>query len=130
MMEGLALNKFIYCCGFKQICKIYNLPSLHGGRKVLLFLDECAICKRSIAIIQINNNGTIKTIKRCSGNKAVQLRDKLSLKILKFNNIKIGTLDNERRYYNNFGVIYNFNNKRIATNEEFCAKKKENHENK
>jgi len=125
-MEGLALKNFVYCCGFKQICKIYDLPNSHGLWKKLYFLDECIRCKQSIAIIKIcDNKGIIKTIKRCSGQKAIELRDKLSLKRLTFSNIEKGTLDNSRRYYNNSGIIYNFNNKRVGTNEEFCKKVKE-----
>ena len=130
-MEGSALEKFVYCCGFKQICKIYDLPSDNCLWKRLYFLDECIVCRQSIAFIKIcSYNGSTKTIKRCSGEKAVELRDKLSLKALKFYKVEKGTLENERCYYNNFGIIYNFNNKRIGTNAWFCPDKKEFHGNK
>ena len=126
LMEGLALDKYIYCCGFKQLCKVYDLPTNFGVWKKFYFIDECAVCKRSVAVIQLcTEKGEIKTLKRCSGRKAVELRNKLTLKVLTFNNIAKGTLEDERRYYNNFGIIYNFNNKRIGTNEDFCKKSKE-----
>lgn len=119
------MEKYIYCCGFKQLCKVYNLPTNCGIWKKFYFIDECVICKQPVAVIKIcTENNEIKTIKRCSGKKAVELRDKLTLKVLTFNNIAKGTLDNERRYYNNYGIIYNFNNRRIGTNEDFCKKER------
>ncbi len=124
-MEGLALDKKIYCCGFNQPCKIYDLPVNFGTWKRLYFLDECAVCKQSIAIIKVcDEKGKIKTLKRCAGINAVKLRDKLSLKVPLFPNISKGSFDNERLFYNNSGIIYNFNNRRIGTNEEFCSKLK------
>ena len=125
-MEGLALKNFVYCCGFKQVCKIYDLPYSQGLWKKLFFLDECVVCKQPVAIINIcDKNVVIKTVKRCCGEKAINLRNTLSLKILNFFKIEKGTLENSRCYYNNSGIIYNLNNKRIATNEEFCQKLKE-----
>ena len=120
-MEGLALNKYLYCCGRNQVCKVYDLPVNFGAWKRLYFLDECAMCKRSVAVLQFcSARGEVKTLKRAVGQKAVELRDKLTLKVLIFKgNLSKGTIADERRFYNNFGVIYNFNNKRIGTNAEF-----------
>ena len=126
VMEGLAMENYIYCCGFRQICRVYNLPNKHFSWKRLYFIDECKVCKKSIAIIKVcTSSGTVKTLKRCSGKRAVKLRDKLTFKERCFPDCEKGTLENSRCFYNNAGVIYNFNNKRVGTNDEFCNRVKE-----
>ncbi len=116
------MERLLYCCGLEQPCKVYELPTKKAWKR-LYFLDECAICSQTIASLQeCDKNGFVKILKRCSGQKALELRDKLSLKVLVFDNTKKGTLSGERIFYNNRGIIYNLNNRRIGTQEEFLKR--------
>lgn len=86
--------------------------------KRLYFIDECICCGKAVALIQeCDFNGRTKVIKRCSGDSAVKLRDKLSFND-RFKSI-LGSLENERLLFNRFGLIFNFNGRKIATNERF-----------
>lgn len=114
------MQDFVYCCGFEQSGKRYDLPTSNKVWKRLYFLDECALCHKPVASLQeCDKNGIIKIVKRFTGQKALEFKDKLTKKILKFNNPKQGSLENERTLFNDSGKIINFNGRIISSNEEF-----------
>ena len=119
---GIGVEKYLYCCGLEQPCKVYELPTKKAWKR-LYFLDVCGLCSQTVASLQeCDKDGRIKVLKRCSGKKALELRDKLTLKVLIFDNTKKGTLSSERIYYNDKGIIYNLNNRRLGSQEEFLEK--------
>ncbi len=90
--------------------------------KRLYFLDTCAICGQPVAAIwECSIDGTLSLIVRKSGKKAEVLRDKILSKKINDFEIMRGAASNEKIYYNNRGVIYNFNNRKIATQEKFLS---------
>lgn len=115
------MRDLVYCCGFENIGKRYDLPSIKLWRR-LYFLDECPICGQTVASLQeCSLDGTIRILKRVTGKKAIKLKEELTKKIL-YNPVKVGSLVDERTFYNNRGIIYNFNNRKIGINEDFCSK--------
>lgn len=112
-------KKHLFCCGFEQSCKVYEFPTYKAWKR-LYFLDECALCGSCVASLQeCDSFGNIKILVRRSGKKAIIFRDKM-LKLKKGNfTSKKGTLQKELTFYNNDGVIYNFNNRRVGFNEDF-----------
>lgn len=115
------MENTVFCCRSNQKCKVYELPTRHLWKR-LYFLDECESCGETIALLkECNFLGRIKTLKRYSGHTAVRLRDKLISKNLIWDNPKGGSFSNEIILYNNRGIIYNFNNRRIGLNEDFIS---------
>jgi len=88
--------------------------------KRLYFLDTCALCKQTIAVIwECSMDGTLKLITRKTGKKAISLRDKILAKKFREFKVQTGTINNERVLYNNRGIIFNFNNRKIGSQEKF-----------
>lgn len=115
------LERVCYCCGFDQKCKVYELPTRKNWKR-LYFLDECAVCGQPIASLQeCGINGQIKILKRVSGKAAVKLRDTIALKKAYFDNLKTGSYSNELILFNNRGIVFNFNNRRVGVNEDFIT---------
>ena len=50
---------------------------------------------------------------------AIRLRDSLIKKREIWDNPKSGSYSNELILFNNRGIIFNFNNRRVGTNEDF-----------
>lgn len=123
---GIVMRNMVYCCGYDQPCRIFALPSKGKLWRRLYFLDGCFICKRPIGLIVECDRSYYTTVSvRKSGKKAVNLLN-LTVKNFDIKELpKNGTYANENLYYNNKGVIYNFNNRRISNQEEFL-KRKEN----
>lgn len=114
------MQDLVYCCGFEQYGKKYDLPAGNKAWKRLYFLDECAICHNCVASLQeCDTNGIIKIIKRLTGIKAIKLKDKLIKNVVKFNKPRQGSLEDERTLYNDAGNIINFNGRKVSTNEEY-----------
>lgn len=112
----------VYCCGYMQEAKIYNLPAINCAWKRLYFLNECCVCGQCIGLIKIcTKKGEIKIVGRYRGEKALKLRDKIIKQIKKFKAAN-GTWNNQLIHYNNKGDIFNFNNQKVGTNEDFCIK--------
>lgn len=109
----------LFCCNLEQPCKVYNLPSKKLWKR-LFFLDRCALCSQTIAAIwECSMDGTLKLITRKTGEKAINLRNKIISKKMKEFTVLSGTFSNEIVYYNNRGNIYNFNNRKVASQEKF-----------
>lgn len=109
----------VFCCRSNQKCKVYELPTRHLWKR-LFFLDECESCGQTVALIQeCNYFGRVKTLKRYAGRNAIRLRDSLINKRECWGNPKTGSYSNELILYNNRGIVYNFNNRRVGTNEDF-----------
>lgn len=53
---------------------------------------------------------------------AIRLRDKLVKYAFKDFQPKQGSYANELVYYNNRGIVYNFNDYKVGRNEDFCNK--------
>ncbi len=114
----------LYCCGLDHICKVYNLPFRGNKRwKRLYFLDECPFCGQTVASLQeCDSNGMLRILARKTGDEAVRLRDKLTkLSCLKFKALS-GTYEREIVLFNNKGIIYNLNNRRVCTNDEMLKR--------
>lgn len=108
----------LYCCGFEQKCKVYELPTKKAWKR-LYFLDRCGICAQCVAsLVECNNDGKIHILKRYTGKKAIHLRDKLTNKVLIFEH-KTGSMSGEQTFYNDMGIIYNFNRRKVGTNQDF-----------
>ncbi len=109
----------VFCCNQDQPCKVYEMPSKKVWKR-LYFLDACAFCGQTVAVIwECSLDGTLNLITRKTGKKAVNLRDKIISKKIEMFQVLSGTASNEKIYYNNRGVIYNFNNRRIASQAKF-----------
>lgn len=104
--------------------KVYNLiPKANEFWRRLYFDDggnyENAVCIATL--VASTKKGIIKLCTR-KNLDALRLKDKLTKHILKDFKIKQGSYSNELIYYNNKGVIFNFNNYKVGTNEQFCEK--------
>ena len=67
------LNK-VSCCNTTQKGCIFEMPPAGKMRRVLVFLDECAVCGRPRAIIKnIEFDGSINTVANRTGSKALEL---------------------------------------------------------
>lgn len=109
----------VYCCGFNQESKVYNLPAVNCAWKKLFFLNACCVCGQCIAQLKIcTKKGEIKIIGRYRGEKALAIRDKIIKEIKKYKAAN-GTWQNQLIHYNNKGDIYNFNNQKVGKNEDF-----------
>ena len=102
--------------------KVYNLyPKRNEFWRRLYFDDggnyENAVCIATLVIS--TKQGIIKLCTR-KNNDALRLRDKLIKHILKDFRVRQGSYSNEFVYYNDKGIIYNFNNYRVGKNEDFC----------
>lgn len=78
---------------------------------------ENAVCTATLVV------GTKNGIKKlCSrkNNDALRLKDKLTKYIIKDFKVRKGAYTNEFVYYNDKGIIFNFNNYRVGTNYDFC----------
>lgn len=64
-------------------------------------------------------DGTLRLVVRKSGKRAVDLMNKIVSKKIEDYCVAVGSANNERVYYNNKGVIYNFNNRRISAQAKF-----------
>ena len=117
----IRMEYTVFCCNLDQPCKVYNMPTKKFWKR-LYFLDTCAICGQPVAAIwECSIDGTLSLIVRKSGKKAEVLRDKILSKKINDFEIMRGAASNEKIYYNNRGVIYNFNNRKIATQEKFLS---------
>lgn len=114
------MRDLVYCCGLEQNGKRYDLPAGTKAWKRLYFLDECVFCGSAVASLQeCSLDGTLKILKRVSGKKAIELKNKLTKNVVKFNNPRQGSLENERTLFNDAGNILNFNGRKVTTNESF-----------
>lgn len=110
----------IYCCGRDHKAKVYNLPSKRGRWKRLYFLDECPFCGHTIAnLVECNKEGVVKSLTRKTDKEALLLRSKLAKFICKGFKPRQGSFNNELILYNNKGIIFNFNNYKVGTNDDF-----------
>ena len=113
------MEETVFCCRSNQKCRVYELPTRHLWKR-LYFLDECESCGEPVALLrQCNFLGQVKILKRYSGHKAITLRDSLIHKQEIWDNPKGGSYSNELILFNNRGIIYNFNNRRIGINADF-----------
>lgn len=113
----------VYCCMTEHKAKVYNLPSKKGRWKRLYFLDECPFCGHTIASLQeCSNDGTLKILARKTDKEAIILRDKLTRFAFKEFKPREGSFPNEIIYYNNRGIVYNFNDYKVGKNEDYCDK--------
>lgn len=111
----VALRDSLYCCGHLHTCRTYCIST----NKLLQFTDECAVCGSCIAqIVKIVKNKS-KVITRKKNKQALQLLRRYLTSTVEYKNIN-GTYANSLIYYNNRGQIYDFNNQRVGTNEQFC----------
>lgn len=109
----------LFCCNLDQPCKVYEMPSRKAWKR-LYFLNSCAICGKSIATIwECSMDGTLRLVVRKSGVRAVELMNKIVSKKIKEFRVAVGSANNEMVYYNNKGVVYNFNNRRISSQDKF-----------
>lgn len=104
--------------------KIYNLkPKVNEFWRRLYFDDggnfEDSVC---IATLVISTKKGIITLCTRKNGEALKLKDKLAKYILKDFKVRSGSYSNEIIYYNNKGIIYNFNDYRVGKNEDFCNK--------
>lgn len=102
--------------------KVYNLyPKRNEFWRRLYFDDggnyENAVCVATLVVS--TKKGIIKLCTRKNGD-ALKLKDKLTKYILKDFKVRQGSYSNEIIYYNNQGIIYNFNNYKVGKNEDFC----------
>lgn len=105
--------------------KVFNLPSKRGRWKRLFFLDECPFCGNTVASLQeCSKDGMLKILTRKTGKEALLLRDKLSKFAYKDFKPQSGSYSNQIIFYNNKGDIFNFNNYKVGTNEQFCISSK------
>lgn len=119
-MRSLILEETLYCHGDRP-CKVYHLPTKRGRWKRLYFLDECPFCGHTVASLQIcTDSGLIKIVARRLDGEAIRLRDKLAKFVLRDFKTKHGSFSNELIFYNNRGIVYNFNDYRVGKNEDFC----------
>ena len=70
-----------------------------------------------------NINGNVKYLKRRTGKDATKLRDSILENGKFWNNPKTGSYSNELILFNNRGIVFNFNNRRVGTNEDFIIAK-------
>lgn len=79
----MPLNS-VYCCNIEHFGRVFDLKPGRKARKVLVFLDECSVCRQPRALIKlIDNNCQSKIITNRSGAKAINLYNKLSIMPLK-----------------------------------------------
>ena len=112
----MDLNNILYCCGYKHRCRVYCI----GNNKLLQFTDECAICGNCIAQIVKMINGSAKIVVRKRGLQAIQLLQRYLNLPIEYQSDKGGTYANSLIYYNNRGQVYDFNHRRVGSNEDFC----------
>ncbi len=111
----------LFCCNHEQPCKVYNMPTNKAWKR-LYFLDECGFCGATVAAIwECSMDGTFRLVVRKTGKKAVKLRDNILSKKIKEFSIARGSWNNERIFYNNKGIIFNFNNRRIGSQKKFLS---------
>lgn len=118
--RDLFTKNSVYCCLTEHPAKVYELPT-HARWKRLYFLDECPFCHNTVASLQICDlKGNIKVLSRKTNKEAEKLRDKV-LRHLEKRIFKplTGSLENERLLFNNKGIVFNFNNRRVGKNEDF-----------
>lgn len=114
------MEETLYCHG-DHPCKVWNLPTKRGRWKKLFFLDECPICGHTVASLQLcNNDGMLRILLRKTDKEAIKLRDKLTKYAFKSFSTKKGTFSNQLIFYNNRGIIYNFNDYKVGENKDFC----------
>ena len=110
----------VYCCLQEHPAKVYELPTCARWKR-LYFLDECPFCHNTVASLQIcDKNGKIKILSRKTNKEALKLRDK----VLKHAEKRLfkpltGSLENERLLFNDKGIVFNFNNRRVGKNDDF-----------
>ena len=112
----------VFCCRSEQKCRVYDLPTFKLWKR-LYFLDECSCCGQTVALLrECSYLGNIKTLKRYTGKNAIRLRDSLLSKRETWGSPKTGSYSNELILFNNKGIVFNFNNRRVGTNEDFITK--------
>ena len=84
------------------------------------FTDECVVCGNCVAQIVKIVNGVSKVIVRKRGLQAIQLLQRYLKMPIEYGIDKGGTYANSLIYYNNRGQVYDFNHRRIGSNEDFC----------
>lgn len=119
------MQKYIECCNLKFVAREYFIGSNNKISRSLFFADSCPKCLKPIAEIrQIDDFGNQRTILRRKGEAALNLQKKYMQIALKFQSKK-GSRVNEYTYYQNNGNIYNFNNRFIATHNDFVKLNKQ-----
>ncbi len=115
----------VRCCNREFKARKFELDPKNKVWRALFFLDECPVCWTPIAEIkEKNHNGIIKTTVRRTGEPAVRLYEKHFEDYKKIDyKVKKGTKTNEQYHYLNKGLIYNLNDRVIATHEEFLTNK-------
>ena len=122
VLRTLILLDMVYCCSGEWRARVYNLPSRRGRWKKLFFLDECPVCGNTVAILQeCTKDGMLRILARKTDVEALKLRNKLAKFASKDFKEKKGSFNNEIILYNNKGTIFNFNNYKVGTNEDFCS---------
>lgn len=102
--------------------RVYNLPTKRGRWKKLFFLDECPFCGHTVASLQLcTKDGMLRILSRKTDRDAIKLRDKISKYAFKDFKPRQGSYTNELILYNNNGDIFNFNNYKVGTNEDFIS---------
>lgn len=120
--EVFILLDTVYCCMTEHKARVYNLPTKRSRWKKLFFLDECPFCGHTVASLQVcNDNGELKILARKTDTEALKLRNKLAKYASKDFKTKKGSYSNEIIFFNNRGDIFNFNNYKVGTNEDFIA---------
>lgn len=89
---------------------------------MLQFTDECAVCGSCIAqIVKVVNNKP-KVVVRKKNEQAILLLQRYLI-VNPTEDIKNGTFANSLIYYNNRGEIFDFNNQKVGTNDDFVENK-------
>lgn len=105
--------------------KIYNLIPKANEFWRRLYFDDGGNFENSVCIATLVASTKKGIIKICTRKNldALRLKDKLTKYILKDFKVKQGSYSNELIYFNNRGIIYNFNNYRVGKNDDFCTGK-------
>lgn len=116
---GFALLNItkIECGNIAQTGRIYNI----GSNSFLVYVDEHTGCGQPVAEIRHKTpSGEFITSSRRIGKAADRLLEKHGLQFLQFEYKTFsGTRAKEYSFFNQYGVIYNDNGARVATQDEF-----------
>ena len=107
----------IECCRTENTGRIYNI----GPNSFLVYTDECICCGQPVAEVRHKTPaGEFITSARRKGPAADRLLEKYGLQYLSFDyKTYSGTRAKEYSFFNQYGVIYNDNGARVATQDEF-----------
>ncbi len=113
----------IECCNHKFYAREYFIDPKNKLRRSLLFADKCPVCGQPIAEIRETDfNGFTTTTTRRTGEAATRLLEKHSHEKSLTYIVRTGSKSKEYTYYQNRGFIFNLNDRKLCTQEEFLVK--------